>query len=799
MPNEKRLMTSIGKIDLLEQAYKKLLLGKALSYDESSLLLSCSIVLLKEYDEDKNNKMFFEMAYEIITRYALLSGDSKPLYDFSLNYGFFPIVDYIAKSNQEFTERITDIINGVFVDKYRTESFMPTVQQYNAYVGVLSDRNKDISFIAPTSFGKSGLIISHLKKVDSSTLKAAIIVPTKSLLMQTYRYVKDEITNKKILLHDQMFVGEDSYIAVLTQERALRLLEKYNTFFDYLYIDEAHNLFDNDSRNRLLARLIRLSRVKNADCEVLYFSPLVERSDNLKVLGSPFISEYRIDNNIKIPTYFLYDNKNNYIYNRFFNKLYCLEEYYETAYNYIVNKATTKNLLYINAPKRMENVTMKFATGQTIIDSPAIKQIVTSIKKHVHKDFQMIPLIQKGIVYLHGKLPDYVKDYIEYKAATTEEIKYISANSVLLEGINLPITSLFILDARGLKTNKLINLCGRVNRLNLIFGKNPSINKLFPPIHFVSNDDFNGVMKNYLERLRANDITDEIENPFLENYDITSTKEEKREKIEKILDEENIYFSESNTEEEDLYKKMLSLSMNAHLELNIINIRKILNKITTNLDNNLFKEKGVVEKVVEIFLEDLTVIDFEAARLVNKHAIDYYQHYLSIMRKRSLQQNIKYEYEYFLKRKNSDDPYIFMGSSYGECYRPIDEQKKYFYVNLKNKNDAELVNLAIIKLKMEDDFLSYKFNKFVELLHDYQLISDEEYNLSTYGTDNEMEIRLIKQGLPIHLVSKLTRDEQLKNLYFDENNIVYSNDNFNTYYESLDDFYQYQVGKYISI
>ena len=62
-----------------------------------------------------------------------------------------------------------------------------------------------------------------------------------------------------------------------------------------------------------------------------------------------------------------------------------------------------------------------------------------------------------------------------------------------------------------------------------------------------------------------------------------------------------------------------------------------------------------------------------------------------------------------------------------------------------------------------------------------------------------MEIRLIKQGLPIHLVSKLTRDEQLKNLCFDENNIVYSNDNFNTYYESLDDFYQYQVGKYISI
>ena len=98
---------------------------------------------------------------------------------------------------------------------------------------------------------------------------------------------------------------------------------------------------------------------------------------------------------------------------------------------------------------------MKFAQQLPDLDSPAITQIIASIKRHVHNEFQMISLIKKGVVYLHGKLPDYVKDYIEYKAATTPEIRYISANSVLLEGINLPISSLFIIDAWGLKTNKL--------------------------------------------------------------------------------------------------------------------------------------------------------------------------------------------------------------------------------------------------------------------------------------------------------------------------------------------------------
>lgn len=53
--------------------------------------------------------------------------------------------------------------------------------------------------------------------------------------------------------------------------------------------------------------------------------------------------------------------------------------------------------------------------------------------------------------------------------------------------------------------------------------------------------------------------------------------------------------------------------------------------------------------------------------------------------------------------------------------------------------------------------------------------------------------------MPIHLVSKFTRDDQLSNLSFDENNIIHCNANFFEYYQSLDDFYQYQINKYIYI
>ena len=52
-----------------------------------------------------------------------------------------------------------------------------------------------------------------------------------------------------------MYENEIEFISVLTQERALRLLQKNEElYFDTLYIDEAHNLFNKDSRTILLSR-----------------------------------------------------------------------------------------------------------------------------------------------------------------------------------------------------------------------------------------------------------------------------------------------------------------------------------------------------------------------------------------------------------------------------------------------------------------------------------------------------------------------------------------------------------------
>lgn len=75
-------------------------------------------------------------------------------------------------------------------------------------------------------------------------------------------------------------------LAIVTQERALRLIEQH-LIFDSLYIDEAHELFNFDfglkhsNRSLLLARLLKLNKKLNPELNIYYFSPLIQNVNNL--------------------------------------------------------------------------------------------------------------------------------------------------------------------------------------------------------------------------------------------------------------------------------------------------------------------------------------------------------------------------------------------------------------------------------------------------------------------------------------------------------------------------------------
>ena len=96
-------------------------------------------------------------------------------------------------------------------------------------------KRQDVCFIAPTSSGKSSIISNHIKNNEANK-KSLVIVPSKSLLAQTYMEIRKNISDRKIICHDEMYNDEEKFVGVLTQERTMRLLENNKgIMIDYLY------------------------------------------------------------------------------------------------------------------------------------------------------------------------------------------------------------------------------------------------------------------------------------------------------------------------------------------------------------------------------------------------------------------------------------------------------------------------------------------------------------------------------------------------------------------------------------
>ena len=642
--DDNRLIQNLKTLPLYSAAMEKLTVAPSqLDKNERTFLLTVAIILLRKYERDHRLTSFVELAYYIILKYSLSFNDFAPLYNFSVNIGYYPIAQAITEFEQIQMNDIASAIIPERIDNdFKRESIVETYEQKHTRNQILSSTCKDICYVAPTSFGKSSIILDHIATHWETFKRVAVIVPTKSLLMQSYRAVRRMGFDAKIIIHDEMYNNEERFIAVLTQERALRLLDKHDIFFDCLYIDEAHRLMERDPRSILLTRLIKLNRQRGEDSEVIYLSPLVTETNNLKTDESQEIFEQRIRFNIKEPELFEYcTNGTVRKYNRFSDTFFSIGQS-GTMFSYIIQNATEKAFCYLYAPRKIEQFAEEFSHLMTTIqESPAIKEVIKNLKEYVHDEFYAIDYIKKGIIYLHGKMPDNVKEYLEYKYSQIPELQFIVANKVILEGINLPISSLFILNGTNLYGKDLTNLIGRVNRLNLVFSQPPKLDLLMPQVHFINSEKYNrkkGNFENKIRLLRSSVFADIVKNPTLENFDIENKENKDNvDKCKEIIENESIFFAAPDDPVQELKQRMISLGMNTIYTISDELCQTILGKIERIKDHPKLHESHFLERLRYLFIRhcDGSIVDDEFARLKNDKAIAYYKMFFE-NRKQSL-------------------------------------------------------------------------------------------------------------------------------------------------------------------
>lgn len=375
---------------------------------------------------------------------------------------------------------------------------------------------------------------------------------------------------------------------------------------------------------------------------------------------------------------------------------------------------------------------------------------------------------------------------------------------MILEGINLPISSLFVLNGNNLYGKDLTNLIGRVNRLNLVFSQPPKLGLLMPQVHFVNSEEYNrkkGNFENKVRLLRSSVFADNVKNPTLENFDLENKEnKDNADKCKEIVENESIFFTAPDDPVQELKRRMISLGMNTIYTISDELCQMILGKIYRIKDHPKLHESHFLERLRYLFIRhcDDSIIDDGFARLKNDKAIAYYKMFFE-NRKQSLKENVAREVAYFQRRVTEGDSLMYIGESYGEQAYAVTGREAYHnvYIDLSRKNSRQLANIAIVKQKMEEDFVSFKLRMFFQLMLDYSILSEDEYYEILYGTTDRKKIYLVKTGLTINLINRLEKDDQLKNIAFDRNGNLVTNDMFDDYLEEADDFYRFELSRFL--
>lgn len=761
-------------------SYNKMLLNTELQEKEKLHLLKTAIYLLNFGDIDLQ-----KLGYKIIVNYSIKSNDYKPLYDLAINKDYIPISKLIETKhfNPEFIEEhFFNLFFSAYQENFKNDNYYLSGGQKGLIE--FSKSKNDFILVAPTSYGKSEIIIN---KVHSNLdKKICIIVPSKALLAQTKKRLLNNLYENglnRIITHPEMYKGiEENFVSVLTQERLLRLLQKNPSLkLDLVLIDEAHNLFGEkpyankpDSRALLLAQTIMILKKRNSNVVLNFFSPFVYQSKNLEIKHLDYKLEFQSTTEfIKTEKYFVCDFKRDRklkIYNQFSNNFIETDKIYQNEIQLLQSEKANKNIVYFNRPIHIEEFSLSLSDVLSN-NNRNFDEIANTISDFIHPDYNLLKCIKKGIVYHHGGMPELIRLYVESLFSENKSLEYIITSSTLLEGVNIPAEKIFLFSVkkgiRKLSKSQFKNLIGRINRFSEIF--NPvtgNLSLLEPHIYVVKGDYFDGRIKPekfLVDRAKTEiEIEDEINNILLK--DIIDLNSNEKSELKDTLDYlENI--EPNSTDLEDVVYVQSEIAklcyQNNIYDFDIKeNEQNLINNLNSYIENNISDisdSNELLSAINYIFIQNISLKDDNFKRLENSKARNFYS---MILNWRSESASFKEMIGSFLsywKTLNEESLLIYVGKKWGRVKRNFTDFQP-LYIDLRGRDNTYRVNVAIIRIKEEQDYIEFNILKYIEILFELELLEVDFYERIKYGTSDKKIITLLKNGFSLELAKCLTQE-----------------------------------------
>lgn len=348
------------------------------------------------------------------------------------------------------------------------------------------DLDEDIVTIAPTSAGKTHIILTYLvnRVIKSDGAFAVIIVPTRALISEVsskiYEIAKEIDSENELEIctipKDERFSSKT--IFVMTQERLYELIQRGDLNFDYLFIDEAHNIADKD--RGVLLHLTLEKILDDSSPQIIISMP----SESYQNIFSTIFNNIEFHKEItrhspvaKILISVKLKGKNIEL------ERYNIEEKVIIPKNFTGRKIADivlrlgkgqSNIIYRNQTDHCEDTAKDIASLIDSYDaSPALEEAADYIEQFIHKDYTLASDLRKGVAFHYGPLPSSVRVMVE-NLVKAGDIKFIACTSTLAEGINLPAKNLFLMNPirpimaqqpERLEDVKINNITGRAGRM----------------------------------------------------------------------------------------------------------------------------------------------------------------------------------------------------------------------------------------------------------------------------------------------------------------------------------------------
>jgi hypothetical protein len=749
--------------------YESLLRRDSLDESELTSLLTFAILFLRADDPIANR-----LGYRILLQYSSVTGDYEPLHAVASVRELMPVTvaaerlqpalaarrglaDELFKSHRSnFTITTSD-----GQASYRTRGQM-ALRDFNS-------SNENAVVVAPTSYGKSEMMLSKI--AERFDRRVCVLVPTRALISQTRAtLISDDSvrgSGVRVFTHPDAYVGDAAFIAVMTQERLQRLLaNEPDLSLDLVLVDEAHNLLQDDSRAVELSQVLMTVRFRNPDAGVSFYTPFLSSPSSVRLAIDPGVAPVGLSINEHVKAERLVVSRpgsNQRLYDQFLNRFIELEPLVPSDEVEAVRAmAGSKTLVYVNKPSQAQDLALRVAEGSQSELSPSALIAIAAIADLIDPRYSLIDCIRSGVLFHHGKVPDVLRQYIErlFRDSAPSSPRFLITTSTLLEGVNTPADRLIMMSAsrgRGyLSRAEFRNLVGRVARFREVFALDrANLDLLQPEVHLVPSSyaraDWD--VESYLERVAdiAKSVEDAVENPLLADSSDLIGRETALEYWENVEPADRAETGRRSAETE----AGLACFKNGVRDFDIFEFEELIQARIEQLQGSTLTTEGeVINTICSVFFEGVDLISDELVRV--RDTLGARRFYTLFLSWRANNEPYKRMIGHFLSYwAQLEDELVYVGSAWGE--ETFGSGYRRLYVRMAAKSRAERINLAVAKVKEEQDFVDFNLIRYVEILDSFGVLDPSLYNRLKYGTDNPYLICLLKNGCSPEL-SRLIRE-----------------------------------------